>query len=202
MPSSFPTLAAADIWSNLAVLLIIGGVILFGKLMDYLKGKLIQTDSPRPQETVAERKIRKVIEASRNRGRDLPGQKSTHQNMSGEPHSHLPGNYTKKQAVPTQPSRHEHPASTVPHIASSVSSSMTGTSEEQAASSIQSLSNAEKEALSRLQHAATLRAIQPSFHIAATATAGSLRQNLSNAQALRTAILYQEILGKPVALKH
>ena len=85
MPAFIPCLAEANIWANLGVLLLIGGFILIGKLMDYLKGKFEQA-TKKSAESPAERKIRKVIEQSRTR---------------------QPGNY-RKQGQPEHPMHRQH----------------------------------------------------------------------------------------------
>ncbi|WPX40589.1 hypothetical protein QET93_000545 [Akkermansia sp. N21116] len=193
MPAFIPCLAEANIWANLGVLLLIGGFILIGKLMDYLKGKFEQA-TKKSAESPAERKIRKVIEQSRTR---------------------QPGNY-RKQGQPEHPMHRQHvPAvspkqqdaySTPGAIPPPVASGNVSNSEEQAAASIQSLSNAEQEALASLQnkHATTPAAKHQTIHHAsqpAATSATDLRHDLNNIQALRTAILYREILDKPVALR-
>ncbi len=193
MPTFIPCLAEANIWANLGILLLIGGVMLLGKLMDYLKDKFEQARHSSHQ-SPEERKIRKVIEQARTR---------------------QPGNY-RKQGQPGHPMRRQpepvQPATTqgnysAPRALSPAATSVSATnSEEQAAASIQSLSNAEQEALASLQnkHATTPAATHQTIHLAnqpAATSATDLRHDLNNIQALRTAILYREILDKPVALR-
>lgn len=71
---------------------------------------------------------------------------------------------------------------------------------EEAHQSIQSLSDAEQAALQRLQHQEAAR-LPEAVASAPLSQSLSLKGSLRTSQSLRTAILYQEILGKPKALQ-
>ncbi len=199
MPAFIPCLADVDIWGAISSLLVLGGVMLISWLIDYLKEKLFRPNPSKQHETAEERKIRKVIENARTRGKIPPGR--TVASIPQASH-HQPNNNRVQHSHPIPVTRQESTNRTV----SSPSTVAAATSEEQAAASIQSLSNAEQEALASLQnkHATTPAAKHQTIHHAsqpAATSATDLRHDLNNIQALRTAILYREILDKPVALR-
>ena len=72
---------------------------------------------------------------------------------------------------------------------------------EEARQSIHSLSDAEQEALQRLQKSG-MKEPQPGFlPSSATVESLSLKNSLHHPNSLKAAVLYQEILGKPRALR-
>ncbi len=197
MPAIIPCLADVDIWGAISSLLVLGGVMLISWLIDYLKEKLFRPNPSKQHETAEERKIRKVIENARTHGKIPPGR--TAASIPQASH-HQPNNNRVQHSHPIPVTRQESTNRTV----SSPSTVAAATSEEQAAASIQSLSNAEQEALARLQqrHPTTpgvqSRSARQSYSVT---SANTLRNDLNNIQALRTAILYREIIDKPVALR-
>lgn len=101
-----------------------------------------------------------------------------------------------ESAPPPRPSR------TVTEAAAATFTQM-GDVSVSARQTVESLSDAEKAALERLKRGSVtpVTAVQPIAATAIGSGAMSLRRGLADPQMLRSAILYHEILGRPVALR-
>lgn len=204
--------------------LIVAAVFFIKKAFDFFKSKPEdETGSPVEREDQHEKRVREVIEEMR-RGRTDAAPAPNHHPTTPPPMPH-------REAAPASlkelmPGRRHAPPSTVelptPSVAHRPKAAPTkpGTvwtnspaqaaaqtvmdryvkATEEAQHSINTLSDAEQAALQRLQHRQqeqphparpTLQATEPM----------SLKETLHRSQSLRTAILYQEILGRPKSLQ-
>lgn len=189
--------------------LIVGVVYVIKKVMDSLKGKREEKNKPSMEtEDHHEKRVKEVIAEMRRT--PPPAQKSRHPQT---PRSHAPAHAPRPAPSPVElpaPSaarkRRPEPepmpdwaAGNAQQTAQNVMESYVKATEE-AQQSINSLSDAEQAALQRLQQ----KKAQPNPESAAAIPAPgsvSLKNSLRHPQALKAAILYQEILGKPRALR-
>lgn len=197
--------------------LIVGGVYVIKKIIDFLKGKTEEeTPEVMNEEPEHERRIKDVIQEMRRQQGTTPLPSHippARPNPADAPARRQQGTTISPVKLPTPAVTRNKPipaaeplpswASATPNAQDNARHSMESYAKETEAArhSIQSLSDAERDALQRLQRQ------KPETVTTATATAPavsgnlSLQESLKKAQSLRTAILYQEILGKPKALQ-
>lgn len=206
IPASMPLLAESDlptalIWIALFVVISIGQ-----KVLEWFKKRSNPQSTPEDDDEVVwdvdqtshERQIRDIIrslETQQGMGQTTVLQKPVYPEPERAPTVLAP----KK---PEPPPVFERPARTVTEAAAASFTDM-GDATVSARQTLESLSDAEKAALERLKRG-TVRPVSAVSPIAAGAIGTvppSLRAGLANPQMLRAAILYHEILGRPVALR-
>lgn len=213
--SSMPFLLAdSEIPGSLIGLIVLVIFGLISKGLEYLKKKYMPDEKPvqdddedwDPETTSNEKQIRDIIRSlERDQGM---AQGSMQQQHYPEPPP-VPTKLTKRQPdvvyqAPAPPSESrptimQQAAATVDHIFDS---------SVRPANSLDNLSDAERAALERLKQGALFSPTKvavvqhsPTMVNMGNVSAGALRNGLNNQEILRAAILYHEILGKPVALR-
>lgn len=187
--------------------LIVGVIFLIKKVIELLKPDAKDEEPPVPDtENHHEKRVKEVIAEMR---RTNPQPRQIRPNQSAAP-SRAPRTSASSvelpsPAVPRKPRQSPAPEATQPvetdrQTAQNVLERYVKATEE-ARQSMRSLSDAEQEALQRLQKREMKEHQTGSLPSSAVVESPSLKNSLRHPKALKAAVLYQEILGKPRALR-
>ncbi len=201
-----PLLADSDAIGTIIIIVIVAVVSLIQKLIEKFKNS---NETPHrgtgsggdTDENSHERQIREIIKSL---GGDLSGQEATMRK------AHFPEPPPAKLKPKTAEAHHaghqSAPQTVSQQAASSMRQAQQHSVQDAAAQSLHSLSDAELAALERLKQKAPsedrpISTPGPEPRWPAGLNSSSLKQGLAASETLRAAILYHEILGKPVALR-
>ena len=163
--------------------LIVGAIFLIKKVIEFLKPKEKDEETPvLDTEDHHEKRVKEVIAEMRRTNPQLP-----------------PPAVARKRRPEPEP-KPEWTAETAQQTAQNVLERYVKATEE-ARQSMRSLSDAEQAALHRLQEREMKESRPEPLPTVAASEPLSLKNSLRRSQSLKTAILYQEILGKPRALR-
>lgn len=187
--------------------LIVGVIFLIKKVIELLKPDAKDEEPPVPDtENHHEKRVKEVIAEMR---RTNPQPRQIRPNQSAAP-SRAPRTSASSVELPSpavlrKPRQSPAPEATQPvetdrQTAQNVLERYVKATEE-ARQSMRSLSDAEQEALQRLQKREMKEHQTGSLPSSAVVESPSLKSSLRHPKALKAAVLYQEILGKPRALR-
>ena len=165
--------------------LIVGAIFLIKKVIEFLKPKEKDEETPvLDTEDHHEKRVKEVIAEMRRTN----------------PPVELPTPAVARKRRPEPEPKPEWTAETAQQTAQNVLERYVKATEE-ARQSMRSLSDAEQAALHRLQEREMKESRSEPLPTVAASEPLSLKNSLRRSQSLKTAILYQEILGKPRALR-
>lgn len=185
--------------------LIVGAIFLIKKVIEFLKPKEKDEETPvRDTEDHHEKRVKEVITEMRRTNPQPAHPARRH----APPHAprpsvapvELPTPSVARKPRPAPEPVPEWAGPTVQQAAQNVLEQYMKATEE-AQQSMRSLSDAEQAALHRLQEREMKESRPEPSPAITTSEPLSLKNSLRRSQSLKTAILYQEILGKPRALR-
>lgn len=187
--------------------LIVGAIFLIKKVIEFLKPKEKDEETPvLDTEDHHEKRVKEVI-AEMRRTNPQPRQPQPAQPQAparaprpSAPPVELPTPAVARKRRPEPEPKPEWTAETAQQTAQNVLELYVKATEE-ARQSMRSLSDAEQAALHRLQEREMKESRPEPLPTVAASEPLSLKNSLRRSQSLKTAILYQEILGKPRALR-
>lgn len=183
--------------------LIVGVIFLIKKIIEFLKPKEKDEETPvLDTENHHEKRVKEVI-AEMRRTNPQPQQPQPAPARAPRPSAtpvELPTPAVARKRRPEPDPKPEWAAETAQQTAQNVLERYVKATEE-ARQSIRSLSDAEQAALHRLQEREMKENRPEPLPTVAASEPLSLKNSLRRSPSLKTAILYQEILGKPRALR-
>ena len=177
--------------------LIVGAIFLIKKVIEFLKPKEKDEETPvLDTEDHHEKRVKEVIAEMRRTNPQAPARAP----RPSAPPVELPTPAVARKRRPEPEPKPEWTAETAQQTAQNVLERYVKATEE-ARQSMRSLSDAEQAALHRLQEREMKESRPEPLPTVAASEPLSLKNSLRRSQSLKTAILYQEILGKPRALR-
>lgn len=186
--------------------LIVGVIFLIKKIIEFLKPKEKDEETPvLDTENHHEKRVKEVIAEMRRTNPQQQPQPARPQAPARAPRPsatpvELPTPAVARKRRPEPDPKPEWAAETAQQTAQNVLERYVKATEE-ARQSIRSLSDAEQAALHRLQEREMKENHPEPLPTVAASESLSLKNSLRRSPSLKTAILYQEILGKPRALR-
>ncbi|MBT8777159.1 hypothetical protein [Akkermansia muciniphila] len=176
---------------------VVGAIYLIKMVVNFLKPKEEEKEKPiLDTEDNHEKRVKEVIAEMRR----TPPQPPQHAPRPSAPPVELPNPSVARKPRPAPASVPERAVPTAQQAARNVLEQYVKATEE-AQQSMRALSDAEQAALRRLQEREMKENLPEPLPAVAPDSPLTLKNSLRRSQSLKTAILYQEILGKPRALR-
>ena len=180
---------------------VVGAIYLIKMVVNFLKPKEEEKEKPiLDTEDNHEKRVKEVIAEMRRTPPQPPQPAPQHAPRPSAPPAELPTPAVARKPRPAPAPVPERAVPTAQQAARNVLEQYVKATEE-AQQSMRALSDAEQAALRRLQEREMKENLPEPLPAAAPDGPLTLKNSLRRSQSLKTAILYQEILGKPRALR-